>query len=237
MEKRNVLLIVSAVLIVGVVIVGYFLWQNKKSQSPSTQPIQQARVDNNTGTGPTPSPVNQNKSTDSMDTNWNTLTNKFGWSLKYPSNWTAVSPSAPPTTVKPEDGEGVTIQGPPNCYQNKQHCGTFQIDARSAEGQTFSATTPQEFLMKYQTSPDQKIISQGSIMVGPYSGYQIVFNQTNAGGYPNGRLQKEIALIQNGKIYQIDLNDDLGDNTTIKSVSGWTLTPTFNQILATLKFQ
>ncbi len=248
--------------LVGIISAGYFLWQRysvaqntpltwdeciklPNAKTLMTYPEQCVAPDGRRITQSIsdaekknlqPPIINPNSTGSVGTTNWKTLKNSNGWKIEYPTDWLVYSPGYPPATPNPETDEGVVIQGPNNCFENGQRCGTFALSLRDQTDQA-SLHSPEQFLLnELAAGSHRKLLAQSETTIGGLPGYSITYNQTNMEFFPNGEIFREIAVGNGNKMLVISINEDYKDRTVIKSIADWKLTPLFDQIISTLKF-
>lgn len=183
---------------------------------------------------------------DSVDSsNWKKLSNRYGWSLRYPNSWEAHGheDEAARSDVEPY------IQGPQGCYEQSQECGYLSVGiwfgsvSPNAKTQSLSDLNAKEFLLATEfpvpPDPNRAMLEAGDLTVDGVPGYYIVFRQKNFEAYPNGIIMKRVEIKYHGKFYGIAYYE-AGKNkafiSQINSPSEWRLNPIFEQIVSSIKF-
>jgi len=181
---------------------------------------------------PTSLPVEVSTEEEDPTTDWKILINKFGWSIKYPPSWS--SEGFHGNTA--EEEVGPQIGGPNNCYQNGNSCGFIQID--SFGGMNYDKT-PKEFLYDNLVPLNQRFVflDEKELIIAEQSAYEITYMEKNVYGYANGQIAKHVAVKNQNKIYTITYYEYSSKGESMNnSFRTWQLTPIFDQILSTLRF-
>jgi hypothetical protein len=169
------------------------------------------------------------KPADQTIATWRELKNSYGWSIRFPRNWTAnaIGDEEPATYESPD------FAGPNDCYKQGLPCAGFQIDAMPWQQDDISRQTPKEYL---GGGSDPDFIRQGPICLDGHVGYQVFYLAKNIGGWSHPEPVREIAVKHNGKMLTIIYSENAKDNEAIRSPQDWKLAPVFEQILSTFRF-
>jgi hypothetical protein len=207
-------------------------------QSPVLPPVGPPSVSSSSGSSAGQRPMDIS--------NWRTLQNRYGWSVKYPALWDASGLSGAPANLDAE----ASLQGPGGCYETNQECGNISIGiwigsiSPTAATRRFDNSSPKDFLLatEFPTPPDPEktLLEQGGATIAGDPAYYVVFRQKNFESYPNGIIMKKIVVKDRNRFYTITSYETGKNNqylSSINSPGAWLLTPTFDKIISTLTFK
>jgi hypothetical protein len=230
--------IVASILFIALPFIGFYLGMKYEESILAYQPTiivtPQSRELSQSQVAPIDS--EKQRQTEIDTTEWKTLKNKFGWSIKYPPTWEASGQH----NVIAEDFVAPIIQGPKGCYKNKAECGSIQVDVPSAMTDIYKNVSPSQYeLEKFKNAPFQILKNQNESLVNGNPAFEVTYLISNDGQFPNGRYVKEIAIKHKEDIYVISYDAGSNDSSG-RGITGlpedWQLAPVFGKMLSTLKF-
>lgn len=167
--------------------------------------------------------------------NWQTLNNKHGWSVRYPPSWQALAVEAD----NPEEEFQPILTGPKGCDQQGQECGSVQL------GSGWRTPPPQQAALSakdalLETVGDSRFIllQEGDTILSGQPAYFVVYRMKLYEDYPNGLIFKEVETKYQNQFYFIVYHEEGKDRaavSTIKSPDGWAVNPVFEAIVSSFK--
>jgi len=180
-----------------------------------------------------------NISREPMDiTEWRTLTNRHGWSVRYPPSWQAAAVEADSA----EEEFQPILTGPGKCLEEGRECGFVQLgsgwgslDARQA------ALSAKDALLETISPRDSRyvLMQQGDTTLDGQPAYFIIYRMKLYENYPNGVIFKKIETKYQSRFYFIVFNEEGKNRAAISAIDapdGWELNPTFEAIVSSFKF-
>jgi len=173
---------------------------------------------------PTPTPVVVPTPTPEPTADWKIYTNtKYGYSIKYPSEWTVEAMVGIPV----ETFEEPVISGPPNADIQ----GQMFIEVRLKD----ERNTPKEAFEKERSLGGiLETITEETTTFAGYDAYKTTVRYKQE-GYKYGVVTKAIYLIKDDYLHKI-FYSEWHRAKDIQSLDDWTIGATFDLMLSTFKF-
>lgn len=167
--------------------------------------------------------------------NWHTLNNKHGWSVRYPASWQVLAVEA----NNPEEEFQPILSGPKGCDQQGKECGSVQLGSgwRPPPPQQ-AALSAKEALLETVGDSRFILLQQGDTILTGQPAYFVVYRMKLYEDYPNGLIFKEVETKYQNQFYFIVFHEEGKDRaaiSTIESPDGWGLNPIFEAIVSSFK--
>ena len=206
-----------SVFVLGLLLCSVFFDYCALAAANGDKPLNRRPAQSKNENNPTTAPGSSG--TDLDTSHWNTLKNKYGWTIKYPQDW---NPDDHATT----SGQ-VSFYGPGNCATER--CAGFQVDAEIFQGDV--KISPEEYLGANKASSN--LFNQKTIGLDGFPAVDACYYTSGL----NGRQPvREIAVKHHGRIVLITYSEGGKNKDAIKSPDDWRYVTTFDKILATITF-
>lgn len=137
-------------------------------------------------------------------TEWRTLVNGHGWSVRYPASWQAAAVEADSA----EEEFQPILTGPKDCYEGGQECGFIQFGSGwgPLTGR-HGALSAKEALLEELADSRFTLLQQGNTTLGGGPAYYVVYRMALYECYPNGVIFKKIETKYRNRLYFIVFNE------------------------------
>lgn len=166
-------------------------------------------------------------------THWKTLTNKYGWRIKYPADWYATANS---DEVTARTSAMVELGGPKGCPDaTHQRCAFIQIFAAPGQDASVSNQSPEEYLGFGQNHSGHPLSEQVFKLDGLPAAESTGFVDEQG-------ATREIAVKHEGQMLIITYIEntniivDQDKEVPVKSPADWKYKEVFDKMLDTMSF-